>query len=257
MGRRRRTRRGSSNWWTSSSGGMTHWLAVALIAGMGLATLGVFLMSPARSGGEVAAGYTPRPVSSYAMPTPTSTPRPVLAVLGDSFSPAEGQPLADYNWASIVAKKQRWELLPFGRGGTGYTNPGQADEGDDVFSTRVPAIIAANPAVVIVQGSTNDGDYSRTREAASSVFQDLKAGLPDARIVAVGPLATATLEERVVTPARDAVRDAAAEHGITFIDPLEQGWLGRDPSLFVDGVHPTGDGQRLIAEAFLAALPAE
>lgn len=193
--------------------------------------------------------------------TPTQTAssapaeKPVAAFLGDSFSPAMGQPITEYNYAARLSAQMGWEPLAFGQGGTGYVNPGQADEGDSIFADRVDAIVAASPAVVIVQGSTNDRDYDSTRDAAAEVFTRLRDGLPDAKIIAVGPLLTPTLGADAVTPARDAVRDAASETGVPFIDPLDGKWLDQDRSLFVDdGIHPSGTGQAEIAAQLAKAV---
>jgi lysophospholipase L1-like esterase len=235
---------------------MPHWALVAAVT----VVLAIAIPTAVNvaSAPEPAEATAPRPVPTYSFAPQadeSESTRKVVAVLGDSFAPAEGQPLADYNFTAVAASQLGWgEVLPFGQGGTGYTNPGQADEGDTVYGDRVERVIAASPDVVIVQGGTNDRDYQSTRDAAGSVFAQLKAGLPQAQIVAMGPLATGTLDEATMTPARDAIRDAAAAEGIEFIDPLDGGWLGRDASLFVDGVHPNAEGQRQIADLFVRAM---
>jgi lysophospholipase L1-like esterase len=238
-----------------STGGMQHWLAVTVVAVLALVTGGVYLSTMSRDTDDVAvAAYTPPPATT---PSPSATPEanPVAAFLGDSFAPAMGQPIADYNYAAILSKRLGWEPVAFGQGGTGYTNPGQADEGDSIFADRVDAIVAASPSVVIVQGSTNDRNYDRTLAAATEVFSRLRGALPDAKIIAVGPLLTPTLGAEAVTPARNAVRDAASKTSVPFIDPLEDKWLSQDRSLFVDdGVHPSGTGQAEIAAQLAKAV---
>lgn len=202
-----------------------------------------------------ASAQTPRSVSSAPQETaepPAETAR--VAMLGDSYSPPMGQAIPDYHFASILAPRLSWEVLSFGLGGTGYTNPGQANEGDDVYLARVPAIIAASPTMVIVQGSVNDGDYETTRDAALEVFAALQAGLPGVPIIAIGPSLTPSLGDSV-TVARDAVRDAASESGVRFIDPIEDEWLVGNPDWFVDdGVHPSGTGQTELARRLQEAL---
>lgn len=255
MGKRRRDR---SSWWTETTNGVQNSVGVIIVAVLVAGSAAGIIALAQRQPATVAAP-TNTPTALFPSPTPSPTARPVVAVLGDSFSPAEGQEVQDYNWAAIVAKRQGWDLIPFGRGGTGFTNPGQADEGDDVFGTRVPSIVAAKPSVVIVQGGTNDRNYDDTLDAARAVIAELRAGLPDARIIAVGPLATATLDERTMTPSRDALRDAASAEGAEFIDPLGGKWLQRDSDLFTDGVHPNAEGYRKMADLFLTSyreLPA-
>jgi lysophospholipase L1-like esterase len=252
MGNKRRHADG--NWWTRSTGGMVHWLAVAVVVA-GVVSISIAYVNSPRNTAPAEA-TTPAPVEVLPSPTASMEPK-VAAFLGDSYSPAMGQAIADYNFAAIMSKRLGWEAIPFGQGGTGYTNPGQAEEGDSVFADRVDAVIAAAPDVVIVQGSTNDRDYDATLKAAGGLLASLRAGLPDATIIAVGPLLTPTLGAAAVEPTRDAVRDAATAAGIPFVDPLQEEWLSGDDSLFVaDGIHPSGTGQAEIAKRLTAAVQA-
>lgn len=255
MGRRKKRHPSAGGFWTTEYGGMPMWgVAASLVVILGLGSIALVSSSQ-----RVQVDYSsprPNPIFSFHDETPTPTAEPVtVAILGDSFSPPIGQPVPGYSYAAPLASEFGWRIVPFGQGGTGYTNPGQAAEGDDVFAMRVPAIIAAAPSIVIVQGSTNDSDYDETYAAASAVYAQLRGGLPDAKIIVVGPLVTPALGPDVVGASRDAVRDAATDQGLAFIDPIELGWLGRDATLFVeDGVHPTTEGQAQIAELLRTAL---
>lgn len=89
-----------------------------------------------------------------------------------------------------------------------------------------------------MQGSTNDRDYDATFEAANRLLAALRAELPAATIIAVGPLLTPRLGAAAVESTRDAVRDAASAIGLPFEDPLQDVWLAGEESLKVaDGIH--------------------
>lgn len=257
MGHRGRRRRRSSSdaWWKRQYGGMPTWgliAAAGAIVAISLVAIpaALQLQRPAEASG-------PRPVPTFTFESrgePSATPRPTVAFLGDSYSPAQDLPLQDYNFGVIAAKSLGWgEVLPFGRGGTGFTNPGQAEENDDVYATRVPAIIEAKPNIVVIQGGTNDREYDATRQAADELLRDLRDGLPEAQLLVVGPLTTPVLDLDTMAPVRDALRDAASAQDVPFIDPIEENWLELDDSRFVDGVHPTGEAQQVLADLFTDA----
>lgn len=191
-----------------------------------------------------AASFTPAPLET---PASDAAPAVSAAILGDSFTEA-----AD-GYAAQLANLMGWDAEIMGQGGTGYVNPGHAEENESAFPDRVPAIVELAPQVVVVQGSTNDGDGSGLREAADSVYSQLKAGLPESQIVAVGPVGAPAIPREKVDTARSTLAEAAAAHGIPFIDPVEEGWLA-DPALFADGVHPTPEGHKQLASLIAEAI---
>jgi lysophospholipase L1-like esterase len=144
-------------------------------------------------------------------------------------------------------------LEVFAGAGTGYTTA------RDPYLGRVPAVVASAPDVVLVQGSTNDkGSREGIQLAATGVFTALREQLPAARIYAVGPAMTpgATLQD--VTDARDGVAAAAAQVGVTFLDPLAEAWLpvDGDIDLWGDEFHLNKPGHRQFAQNIVARLAA-
>lgn len=176
-------------------------------------------------------------------------PKPSAVILGDSFTAASG------GYADRLARLMKWDATVLGQGGTGYTNPGQAAEGDSAYPDRIPEVIELQPEIVVVQGSTNDGDGYGLQEAADSVFSQLKEGLPDARIIAVGPVAAPSIPEEKIDIARTTLADVTSKYSVPFIDPAAEGWLS-DPELFTDGVHPSPGGHQEMAANIAEAIPA-
>ncbi|MGY1731883.1 SGNH/GDSL hydrolase family protein [Geodermatophilus sp. SYSU D01045] len=202
---------------------------------------------------EQGAGPTPAP-SPTPSPTPSSTPSsPVTVFLGDSYTVGEG----GQGYVEETAALLGWTAVPLGESGTGYvdasTRPGQAP-----FGRRVPAVAAASPDVVVVQGSTNDADESLAAvgEAARALYVDLARTVPGARVVVLGPLSPPELSADAVAHLRDVLAEAAADAGLPFVDPVAGGWLVPSDGLFADGLHPNDAGYAQMATRLAEALRA-
>ncbi|WP_084681783.1 SGNH/GDSL hydrolase family protein [Actinomycetospora chiangmaiensis] len=210
-----------------------------------------------------AAHRAPDPVRSAADTAAALTTTPTLvSVIGDSVS--AGTPyggLGAANWTSILGGDRRWSVTDTAVGGTGYTNPGPGKapfEAAQLGRATVPGT-----RLVLVQGSRNDllTPPEQVRAAATRLFHDLKAALPAARIVAIGPMWLHAGPPAQAAVTRDAVKAAADAEAVSFLDPLAERWFD-DPAasraaLGGDGVHPTDAGHAAIAghvEADLAHL---
>lgn len=211
------------------------------------------------AGGVATAGRTPKdPVSatdigrmsasaSAADAREKAAQPPVAVFLGDSYTFSDGAPSLGY--AAKTASQMGWRAVILGQIGTGYVNSGAASttpgQTNAVFAHRLPDVVTAHPAIVIVQGSTNDvGRYSvgTVRQAAEAVYASLKRSLPGIPIVAVGPVAVPVLPVAQVAETRDEVAAAAKAAGLPFIDPVAERWLP-DANLFrTDHLHPTAAG---------------
>ena len=173
-------------------------------------------------------------------------PRPVAVFIGDSYT--EGAGGAKPVWPVIVSQAKGWRMVNLGNGGTGFTTRGAQDR--PTYVEMVPAAIEAAPAVVIVSTAGNDGRADVT-DAAMRVFRELRAALPDARIVAVAPFRRGPELPRATMA--DEVRRAAAAAGVEWVDP-DDPLVGHPELLLEDGVHPTSEGHAALAAAVLDAL---
>ncbi|WP_418346098.1 SGNH/GDSL hydrolase family protein [Rhodococcus pyridinivorans] len=195
-------------------------------------------------------------VSTYIPSTPESAPpAPAAIFLGDSYT--EGVRATEHaaRYTTILCTELSWRCEVNGQGGTGYTNPGQSSQSESVYRDRIELFRETSPAIVVVQGSTNDsGVESDVKAAADAVFIDLRGQFPDAEIVAVGPFAAPGVDLDRVAANHRAVADAAAENGVHFIDPIGENWLP-DASLYSDDqIHPNDAGYRVIADRLAQAL---
>ena len=178
------------------------------------------------------------------------------AFVGDSYVAGTGATRPSKRWSSQVAQQMGWKEINFGQAGTGYVNPGDSPD-ESALPQRVKSVIAAHPDVVVVSTGLNDvaGGYSKreVRTAVNQTYRRLRAGLPQARIVAVAPLWPDDSPPAKLTRISKAVKSAAARVDAEYVqtrpwyDDLSQ-------RLAPDGLHPDNAGYRMLANKVSAAL---
>lgn len=176
--------------------------------------------------------------------------------LGDSYTSGwAGAGIDARSWPRLVGAELGWRTVNLAVPGTGFLNAGWTDQ---PIGSRVAAAIAAAPDVVVVAGGHNDSRWSAgaTASAADRVLDRLRAALPDALLVVVGPIWPDGSPPQRCRVLRDRLRTKAASLGAIFIDPLAGGWFAASSHRFIgpDGIHPTNAGHRAMADRFLAGL---
>jgi hypothetical protein len=213
---------------------------------------------PPRSPAEIAAeraflgplpldATNPAPRSSTpASFPPSAAPTAVAAaglmdVVGDAYtSGATEGGRGAAGWPALVAAHLGVRLVNRGVAGTGYLVAAHST----TFGERVAQVIADRPTLVIVWGARIDvGEPSAALQAATeSALHALKAGLPAATVVAIGPAWIDGTPPADYVAARNAEEAGAQAAGALFLDPLAQNWFGGPGLMSADGVHPTNVG---------------
>ncbi|MGY1644393.1 SGNH/GDSL hydrolase family protein [Geodermatophilus sp. SYSU D00703] len=182
----------------------------------------------------------------------TPPPPPTRAVfLGDSYTVGVG----GGGYATAVADALGWTPVLEAESGTGYLAEGLAPELSP-YGARLAPVVAHAPAVVVVQGSTNDVGLpvDQVRSAAQALYQQLATAMPDADVLVVGPLAAPGVDPGGLEAVRAVLAQTTAEAGLPFIDPVAEGWLQPPQGLFADLLHPNDAGYRLMADRLVTAL---
>lgn len=149
----------------------------------------------------------------------------------------------------------------FAQGGTGYVKRidagGTGACGNDVCPNYVEMadkVIAKSLAIVIISGGRNDpADTGAFHAATGALFSKLRAGLPDAKIIATSPIWAAEAPPARAEELRESVRVAVTDAGGTFVD-LGQPFLGRPELITDDNVHPNDAGHKVLADAVTAGF---
>jgi acyl-CoA thioesterase-1 len=176
----------------------------------------------------------------------------VAVFLGDSYTAASEQ---GSGYALRTAVAMDWAAVLERFGGTGYVTAGQLPGGAP-YADRLDEVVADDPDVVLVQGSTNDicSPVAAVGAAAEDLYAELQRRLPAARLVVLGPTAPPGVDRAAALAVRDAVEDAADGAGVPFVDPIAQGWLTPADGLYADPIHPNQAGYGQLADDLVEAL---
>ena len=212
----------------------------------------------------VAAGLALRPRPVTAQPgraaTLSADPAPPLAAfIGDSYATGTGASSTSDRWTSTVARDQGWRELNLARGGTGYLTAssfeGCGAETCPNYQVMLKQAVRARAAIVVVAGGQSDQGNPSAAEhrAVLATYEALREGLPDARIIAVGPSSPARVPGSAIKSVDRAVREAAAGAGATYVSLLSPPVI-RPTMVLDDGVHVSDAGHAAIARRVIGAL---
>lgn len=151
-----------------------------------------------------------------------------VAFLGDSYTFGVGATRRTDGYAYLVAKADNWSARVVGLPGSGYVRVATRDEKN--IAAGLSAVIAAQPQVVVVECGHNDAmphvDYTQTETAAIKDLSELRAALPNATIVVVGPIWLNGFPDKKALYVRSAIHLAQQRiPGTLWIDPIAQHWF--------------------------------
>ncbi len=218
-------------------------LSAVLVGGVGVAAMQA---SDARAEATSSAETYEPAVAYTAPPEPTE-----VAFLGDSFTVGTGTSDRDQRWTTLLSNEENWLELNYGYGGTNYGTAG-ALKGGEAYSDRLTDLIMSQPDIVIVSSAGNNVQEDQTA-GIRATFEELRAELPDARIIATSPYYRAADFPEALVDFGEDVREGVESVGGEYLDighPLK----GHPEAMDDDGVHPNDRGYELIAEAVHDAL---
>lgn len=147
-------------------------------------------------------------------------------------------------------------------GGTGYNNTGGGT--DYRFQTRAADVISGGYDIVLPCGGINDA-LTGLQGQAAALFSTLQTGLPNAKIIAVGPWTPPTANATQAAQKQAAIAAAGAAANITVIDPTTwytgtgnygtpTGDGNADRYIVAGGTHPTLDGAKYLGSRLASAI---
>jgi acyl-CoA thioesterase-1 len=192
----------------------------------------------------------PARVRPPAASAPAPDNRPVIVAFGDSLSAGfgadPGKSYPDFLQKEVDRKGYRYRLVNAGNSGDTTTDGAE----------RVTTVTALKPAIVILEFGGNDGlrglPVSTTRANLELMIVALRnAG---AKIVLAGMTLPPNYGPEYIRSFEAVYKDLAKQYHLPLIPFLLRG-VGGNPSLMQrDGIHPTAEGNRIVAENVMQAL---
>jgi acyl-CoA thioesterase I len=184
--------------------------------------------------------------------------RPLLVVLGASFTAGVGAPGPAASWAVRLATILGWRAVTLGVPGMGYTRPGAGHLGPVSRILARVHLAQLHPALVIIQAGHDDWRVPAAAQAAhvADLIRRLRHEAPAARLAFLtvfAPYAAspATLAAEAATDAIIVSAIRKTDPRAVVIDPLRSRWQFPRAA---DGLHPTAAGNLLIAQRVARSL---
>jgi acyl-CoA thioesterase I len=188
-------------------------------------------------------------------PDPSMIPIKTILFLGDSLTHGYTLPQR-HAYPGVIEEKIKEEGLPFrvvNAGISGHTTMDGLARLDGLLTEKVDVFVLAL--------GINDGfrqvSGADIRRNLQEIIDRVKAKNPNVKLVVVGMKLPAPFGGPAVREFNPIFKDVAEKNRAAFVPYLLEGVAG-DPQLNLpDGIHPTADGQKILAENVWKVLKKE
>ena len=206
--------------------------------------------------GSPAPSPAPAPAVETAAPvTPKAADRPVILAVGTSLTAGYGLD-PDDAWPSLLQKRIDAAGLPHrvvNAGVSGETSAGALRRMDWLLRQRVAVFILETGANDMLRGQ----DVEATRANVDAILVRARRQVPPPRLVLLGMRAAPNLGAEYVRRFASIYPEAARKHDAVLIPFVLEGVAGIQRLNQADGVHPTAEGQKVIADTVWKTLESE
>jgi len=176
----------------------------------------------------------------------------VILFLGDSLSAGFGLDVAEA-FPSLIQKRIEQEKLPFK-----VVNAGLSGETTAGGLRRIDWLLKQKVDVLVIELGGNDGlrgiAPSETEKNLQGIIDKARERNPDMVIVLAGMQAPPNMGKDYTEKFRAIFPRLAKKNSITLIPFLLEGVAGNPNLNLPDGIHPTAEGHRLIAQTVWSTL---
>ncbi len=198
---------------------------------------------------------TPKPgpppaAAAATQTTATADDRPVIATFGDSlsagFGAEPGKSYPDFLQKELDRRGLHYHVVNAGVSGDTTT--------DGVV--RLATVIALKPAITIVEFGGNDGMRGLPVATTESNLDQIVTALIGAgsKVVLAGMTLPPNYGPQYIQSFEKVFRDVAARHKVPLIPFLLEGVGGHPDLMQRDGIHPTAEGNQIVAATVMRAL---
>lgn len=206
--------------------------------------------SSLESTAESSSEHTPLHGTSPATPAPSPEDRPRIIAFGNSLTAGLGVSPEQSYPAQLQKQLETlgYHYQVLNAGVSGDTSAGGL--------RRVSWVLASKPRVVILELGGNDGlrglSVPETRSHLDAIIRQLKdAGV---QVVLAGMKLPPNYGEEYTTRFEAMYRELAKLHALPLIPFLLEGVGGEKTLNQADGIHPTGEGYRIVVDNVLRSL---
>jgi acyl-CoA thioesterase-1 len=159
---------------------------------------------------------------------------------GYGLSPSEAFP-------ALIQKKIDSLNLPYT-----VVNAGVSGETSSGGNSRIDWVLRQPLDVFVLELGANDGlrgiPISETRKNLQAIIDKVKAAKPSAKLVLAGMQIPPNMGQKYTMEFRNLYSELADANGMTLIPFLLEGVGGEASLNQADGIHPTADGHKIVAE---------
>lgn len=190
--------------------------------------------------------------SSTPAPTTASADAPVVLFVGDSLTAGFGLD-PDEAFPALIQRKIDAAGLRYR-----VVNAGVSGETSAGARRRIDWLLAQPVAVLVVETGANDGlrgqDPAATAENIQAILDRARREPSPPKIVVVGMQAPPNYGADFARRFRDLYPELAKKNGAVLVPFLLDGVAGVPALNQSDGIHPTAEGQRKLADTVWKAL---
>lgn len=178
---------------------------------------------------------------------PSADNRPAILFLGTSLTAGYGLPTPDLAYPALIQAKLDSAGLPFRA-----VNAGISGESSAGALARIDWLLQReNVAVLVIETGANDGlrgqDPDSVRGRIQAIIDRARSEARPPEIVLAGMEAMPNLGDAYVRRFRGIYPELARSNRIRLIPFILDGVGGVDSLNQADGIHPTPEGQRIVA----------
>jgi acyl-CoA thioesterase-1 len=185
----------------------------------------------------------PQPIAPHNNPPNINDTRPVIAAFGDSLSAGfgvePGKSYPDDLQRLLDAAGYRYRVANLGVSGDTTTDGVE----------RLPAVLAMEPAIVILEFGGNDGlrglPVASAQKNLATIVESLQKA--NVRILLAGMTLPRNYGPEYIHSFEQMYVDLARRYELTRIPFLLEGVGGHPDLIQPDGIHPTAEGARIVA----------
>ena len=185
--------------------------------------------------------------NNTATETTTVTKKKTIVFFGNSLTAGYGLS-PEQAFPALIQKKIDSLGLPYQ-----VTNAGVSGETSSGGKTRIDWILQQPVDIFILELGANDGlrgifPLSITKQNLQDIIDQVKAKNPTVKLLLAGMQVPPNMGQKYTAEFRDMFPELAEKNSMTLIPFLLEGVGGETNLNQADGIHPTAEGHRIVAE---------